>query len=61
MPRTWLNDGHLMTGPWGQRNRGIEKALMYASELLSVLAIRTVDVTKIANEMLVLFISLFRK
>jgi hypothetical protein len=50
-----------MTGFRVHRNRAIEKALMYASELLSLLTIRTVDVTKIANEMLVLFISLFRK
>jgi len=40
------------------RTFAIEKALLDASELLSLLSIRTVDITKIANEMLVLFIFL---
>jgi len=56
-----LNVGRLVTGLWMHRNLAIEKALPYASELLSPLTIRTVDVTKIANEMLVLFIFLYWK
>ena len=44
-----------------RRNITVDKALMYASEMLSFLIIRAVHETKIAEEALVLFIHLFRK
>ena len=44
-----------------RRNITVDKALMYASKMLSFLTIRAVHETKIADEALVLFIRLFRK
>jgi hypothetical protein len=61
VPGAVLDVRHLAAGEPMYRNIAIEKPLMDAIKLLSFLTIRTVDETKIADEVLVLLIPLFRK
>jgi hypothetical protein len=61
VPEAVLSVRYLLMGLHMHRNITIDKALMYASEMLSILTFRAVHETKITDEALVLFIPLFRK